>query len=168
MAEQASTPKILPVTAYMVETLIASFEMAKDGGAGLALGIGSKLVATGTLVSETQNSKNGKLATFASSEVLQTLNLIRLSEASPNAVIATVGATFVKKFATAMMLAGDQSRQAELIGDWADVLGQALALGVSVTEAVGTGGVAIPLAVLNLAALAVAVTRAVEATNAAP
>jgi hypothetical protein len=165
MGDQAGTPKILPVSSFMIESVISTLEMAKDGATGVALGIGSKIISTGGLVSETTDSKGGKAATFAAGEVLQTLNLLRLADASPNMVIATVGATFVKKVAAAFMLVGDDNKQAELIGDWADVVGQALALGISLTGVVATDGLTLPLAALNAAALVVACTKALKATN---
>lgn len=149
----------------MIESVTSTLEMAKDGYTGVALGIGGKIVSTGGLIADTTNSKGGKVATFAASETLQTLSLLRLAEASPNMVIATVGATFVKKVATAFLLVGDDNKQAELIGAWADVVGQTISMGISVTEAVGTGGVAIPLAALNAAALVLACTKAWKATN---
>jgi hypothetical protein len=166
-ASQARNPKtFLAISSFMIESANASFEMAKDGLPGVALGLGGKVVATATFTSDAADSKGGKAASFVGSEVMQTLNLLRLAtDASPTRIIATLGATFVRKMATAFMYAGEENRQAELIGDWADVVGQALALSVSVPVAIASFGIETPLAVLNAGALAVACVKAWKATT---
>ncbi len=167
MSETQSTEKnnLLIFSSYMNEELISVFELVKGtGGVEKSLIIAGKALSTENLVSELIDSKIGKTVGFASGEVLQTLSLLKLAEVShPNLIIATIGATYIQKIALAFSFVGDDDKQAALIGAYAKLIGQLIAMGLSVATAVCTEGGTLPLVVLNAVALIVCAKKADDA-----
>jgi hypothetical protein len=166
--EKSEAERLTGGTAYIVEMLTRTIEMAGDGKPDLQkilLGLAGKATATGDLAADESKSKGGKAAAFVASVSLTTLNLVELAGAGPGKVYATLGATLVKKVALSFNLVGDDDKRLAMMGAYADAAAQLIQVGAIVAfEAATPFGWT--LAALNAAALVVACVKAYQAHEA--
>jgi hypothetical protein len=170
--EAATDPKMVSdITDLLNATLEAGKALAKGEMASAAVSLGNKAATLAGLAAEGSESRNAKAGVFASKAILSSLGLINLAGVTrPNVIVATIGATFLKKVALAFDLAGGDDRKAKMIAAVCDLAGQAAATFVAGAEVVGaeaaSGGAATPLAIgiagLQTAALAAAVVNVIK------
>jgi hypothetical protein len=161
------------VVARIVELITASLEMGKGGLGGIVFGAATKVGVLADFAGDNANSKTYKASVAASKTLLMSVNLIRLN---PETAVATIGATFLKKVALMMDLAGEDERKAQIIAALMDLAGQAIVTGIAGVEVTaivgGTGGLgaglAIPIAIANGAALCAAAWKAWEVCTSNP
>jgi len=164
--EAAVDPKMVSdLTDLLNATLEAGKALSKGDMAAAAISFGGKAATLAGMAADSSQSTTAKAGVFASKTILASLGLVNLAKVnSPNAVIATVGATFLKKIALAFDLAGNDDRRAKMIAALCDLAGQTAATVVAGMEVAGveagSAGAASPLAIsiagLQTAALAAA------------
>jgi hypothetical protein len=123
---------------------------ALEGAPSAALGFADKWATVADASGKMTNNKTLRAAAGGTQILTQSLSLMKLgANATPGAVMATVGAMFTKKVALAFGLAEDDKR-AKIIAAVADVTSSVLAVGAIGLATTATPGILIVAAYAQL------------------
>lgn len=137
----------------LVDVLNATLN-ASEGKVGLLLGWVDKHAALADIAARAGGHQGVKLASTSLQITTQTLSLMKLSaQASPGAVVATVGAMFCKKVSLAFGLV-DNDKQAKLVAATADLIASTTTFGLAFAAASNPLGWIIATAAFASAGLA--------------